>query len=256
MVTEIVNPDRYGRLGEVAFAITSETLSEICLQIILQTIQIKRQSRPSYLVLEDKKYLRGRLEWFGHDDAQIDLKVELRPPVSAKNKLPKFEEEGFIDILKKHRIFVLAGDPGSGKTTILRDLARSLAKCLLRQGIDKNDEWVNQIYPESAPPIPLWINLGDRRNPVQSDKLLEFWWEEYNLSGNQSAARTNAEVWLFLDGLNELPRSSTHELEKRIDSIRKLIDELKMTATRAILTSRTYDYKSLGINEKLNSTSR
>jgi hypothetical protein len=124
------------------------------------------------------------------------------------------------DAVEKHPQFVLAGSPGSGKTTALRKMAYDAAQRRLAE-------------PRTAP-LPLFLSLPAWKDSQSVDDLIRAAWP---LGTDSSIMLKQGDVLLYLDGLNEMGTTGPSKAKK-------LRDWLKENgSTRIVVTCRTEDYK-------------
>ena len=174
-------------------------------------------------------------------------------PDDGDGRLRIVRPELAIDAIRDHRKIVLLGEPGSGKSTVLRWLAVQLA--LAAQGIA-----VSPLAPADAtPPIPILLPLGqlDRlladphADPYQV--LLQALATELDggeltpgLSAHLRPALRRGGVILLLDGLDELPAIGAGAQSPRVRAaagIRTLAQKLH---ARIVVTSRVVPYQQPG----------
>jgi hypothetical protein len=127
--------------------------------------------------------------------------------------------------------FVLVGEAGAGKTANLRRLMQTALKAY-------------QANPTTAP-VPLWLDLGHGDNPVNTHDLISRHWTiQYSHDLNWQDYR--GRLWLFLDGLDEMPPPA-NEAAARLAALRRFIqatDGLHVTAAARLAT---YD-EALSLN--------
>lgn len=172
-----------------------------------------------------KDYLKGRLNVFSKEKL---LFVELSGDTEIKSayRTKELEIDDIGQAVELHdKKFSLLGDPGAGKSTALRNI---FSKYALDYVEDRSSLF------------PLWINLGLSSNPPIADDLLWYWWDRHGLPGSPSTEINNHNLWLFLDGLNEMPDSKVSRKD-RARSIRKLTE--KYPELPIIATSRIRDYE-------------
>jgi hypothetical protein len=192
-----------------------------------------KAARPA--AADERQYLEGRLRAFEQEEERfialageaIETRFEAYSAAFTPNQ-PGQPLKEYMDIasaVRDYTQFVIVGDPGAGKSTSLRYLASQTAK---------------QRLAGKRVPLPLWIDLGNSANPPDAEDLLDYWWSEYGLPGDAKRALTNADVWLFLDGLNEMPEQQASRKE-RAASLKKLIEQYPNV--RVIVTCRVRDYE-------------
>lgn len=140
--------------------------------------------------------------------------------VRGKRTVPENIEE----IVPAHRLIVLLGDPGIGKTTSLRYLALRQAEKALAGQSDLLPIWVS---------LSQWVDLGV---PAR-----EFIWEELNklTDGKKLISRhdfdrllKDGKTILFLDGLNEIPHRQQDQQELPPEARDKKSSEAKIIDIR------------------------
>lgn len=209
----------------------------------LPTGAIKRAKLPPL-----KRYLQSLLE---DPDFSIwnELYIPLKAIPLAETKVrfhaflrrgPAGESQDVISILEKGESAILLGEPGAGKTTVVKYLTWLLA----RKAWERYDE-------ETRRPllIPVFIRLHLLRRTHQLEELVLSQFQTYGLKEikdledlrellRQSPEalelmdRKRARFLFILDGLNEMPPESRPALDQFLHQYRD---------HRFILTSRFYD---------------
>lgn len=133
-------------------------------------------------------YLRGRLEVFQREE---ELFVRLAGETPIQSRFDSFAAETFnshipgekvktyddiAGVVDDYRQFILVGDPGAGKSTVLRHIAA---------------EAMERRLDSTVHPLPLWINLGSSDNPPEALKLIDYWWERYGIPGDLQTMLNN-----------------------------------------------------------------
>jgi HEAT repeat protein len=169
-------------------------------------------------------YLNGRLREFGKEEA-LFVKLAGTTVIAPSYKA---ESRTLDDISKAVTMydgrFVLIGDPGAGKSTTLRRLI--------------TDAIHNYQRNSTEYPLPVWINLGLSSTPVEAEKLLEYWWDQqcFLPDAPEKYIKQN-NLWLFMDGLNEMPLDSRNERAKELREFLVAHPQLPV-----IVTCRVRDY--------------
>jgi len=214
----------------------------------LPTGAIKRAKLPPL-----KRYLQGILE---DPDFSIwnELYVPLRamPVAEAKIVFPAFlrrgpavESQEVISILEKGESAALLGEPGAGKTTVVKRLTWLLA----RKAWERYDE-------ETRRPllVPVFIRLHQLRKFHRVEELVLSQFHTYGLKeikdleeldgllrndpeALELVERKKVRFLFILDGLNEMPAESKPALDQFLHRYRD---------HRFIITSRFYDESLAG----------
>ena len=139
--------------------------------------------------------------------------------------------------LERYKRFFVLGDPGTGKTTVLRHIARAYAR--RQQG--------EQGYPDRAL-TPILVRLADWAEQLQGDEtvdILSAALAQLSLFDDAESARwlrdqlENQKVLVLLDGLDEV--GDLEAKGKLIDSIRSLVEDYPRA--RLIVTSRIVGFE-------------
>ena len=145
-----------------------------------------------------------------------------------------FDELNSGDEITRGRTLLILGEPGSGKTTTLLEMARNLVADA------KEDETL---------PIPVFLNFsswsgfssGFLQNKTFSDWLVQQLLIEYDVPKSQGKAWIkNQKLLLLLDGLDEIKEERRSYCIKEIN---QFIND--NTKTEVIVCSRIQDYNAL-----------
>jgi len=141
-------------------------------------------------------------------DADVDTATERKPLPSIKSA---------IALTSK---FALLGDPGAGKTTILRRLALEAAQ--------------NHLSNPRTTPIPLLLNLAQWAIGIPFTEFIDMQWP---LPGNPTELIDSGALILLLDGLNEMGSESIQKAREIAEWVRPRSPDAVV-----IVTCRTADY--------------
>lgn len=134
------------------------------------------------------------------------------------------------DVLDSHTKFVLIGEPGSGKSRVLRQIGLSLINKFI----------INDKIYDDPRYLPFFINLAETDNPVEPKELIRHWWEKYRIDVASEPFIADGGLFLLLDGLNEMPDGiGKYSLSNRSFELRHFIIEYKGPV---IVTCRVADY--------------
>lgn len=178
----------------------------------------------------EEAYLNGRLKAFENEE-RLFVKLAGNVHIETRFHTEDDEVDDIAKVIEKcERRFVLVGEPGAGKSTTLRHLMTKQIRQYQRN--------------PSKNRLPLWINLGLSSNPVDADALMNYWWDkQHYLPGTFDQYLRQNNLWLFLDGLNEMPLDTR---EDRAQSLHEFLNE--HPDLPAIVTCRVRDYQD---DEKL-----
>ncbi|MFL5807375.1 MAG: NACHT domain-containing protein [Roseiflexaceae bacterium] len=156
-----------------------------------------------------------------------------------------------LELIRHHRALVLLGDPGSGKTTVLRHLAMSFALERLRADAQTETTLDAKLAWSGWLPLPILIQL--RRfaaeldaAPADAGPLLAH--VERALAGDRHAALARhllarleeGTVLLMCDGLDEV----ADEARRTWVAQAVALFQSRFPHSRLVLTSRTYAYRA------------
>ena len=207
--------------------------------------QLTRQeyrNRKALLAKVKNYWIKGVLEKSLYHQVMIELGLEERPdaipqPLSEITEIgdnsPQPLPEGtkvidvFDQIGKAGRTLLILGDPGSGKTTTLLELARDL--------IDRVEQDTNQV-------IPVVFNLSSWANKRQTiaDWLVDELNSKYDVAKKIGQALvTQQQLLPLLDGLDEV------KSDYRDDCITQLNEFKQNYGVELVVCSRIKDYEAL-----------
>jgi hypothetical protein len=203
------------------------------------------RNRRAMLELVKNMWIKGVLEKSLYDEVLIELGMEERPdevshPWDVQVQMPDKPNRILPSSASITQIFdemngamLILGQPGSGKTTMLLELAR---ECIIRAQQDENR------------PIPVIFNLSSWKDKQTIDN-----WLVGELNAKYNVPKRTAQNWvvnddlqLLLDGLDEVKPEARETCVKAINTFRQLHG---LTVPIAVC-SRIVDYE--GIKEKIN----
>jgi formylglycine-generating enzyme required for sulfatase activity len=164
--------------------------------------------------------------WAGY--VPVELCALCRRGEGPEQRLERVPIADVADAVAEYAQFVLLGEPGAGKTTVLQKIALDAACDCLQ---------------DSAAPIPFFVRLGGHRGGESPFDYLAGLWHT-RLGTDFGAALRGGRVFLLLDGLNEMPRAGYAE---RTAAWRAFAREWE--GARVVFTCRTLDYDPLGLQQ-------
>lgn len=189
----------------------------------------------------------GRVHQFPIEDLYIPLRLKTQTTASS----PKTGDQEQLSMLLRNRRAIIIGDPGGGKTTLLRRIAHTLARALL--GIQP-EAAATELGIEGEPPLPVLLRLSDLAQfverghaAVEMDMPATKDSPEWLIQLLGRIARENAwglnasfyraklesgEAMVLLDGLDEAPSTRSRKLLSRlIDNCARTYDKSQFLVT-------------------------
>jgi hypothetical protein len=157
--------------------------------------------------------------WTGY--VPVELRALCQRGEGPERRIERVPIPDVATALQDFPQFVLLGEPGAGKTTVLQKIALDAARLRLQE--------------ENAP-VPLFVRLGTHRGDESPFEFLAGLWRSRLGSGFGEALRSGS-VFLLLDALNEMGRAVYAE---RVAAWRAFAQEWE--GVRMIFTCRTLDY--------------
>ena len=162
-------------------------------------------------------------DFFRKDELLIDDKIKL------------------LKILEKFSKIILLGDPGGGKTTLLKYITCQMCKFQRK----------NQFLPSY---LPIFLRISEYAQTLKlnpSKRLLDFLTQDYDKQFRSlfQWAFNNCQVLLLLDGLDEV--LDTSQRLKVVEEVQDIV--ARMPENRYIITSRIVGYDSARIGKKFKS---
>jgi predicted NACHT family NTPase len=210
-------------------------------------IAIVRDGIPCELPIEDLRltdvYIDLDTTELRHVEREEDLRRYLR------EVQPKAERVPIQEMVNRYAKLLIMGDPGSGKSTLVKHLAYLLAQAGLAEDptpwLERLGDWQHGLL------LPVRVELrrlaawAGQRASDEADLLLEYLrhtWEKQGLSGfwetfleSLNAGTTTA--LFLLDGLDEVP---TAQRQMVVDTVNGLAD--MYPEQRYVVTCRPYAY--------------
>lgn len=128
------------------------------------------------------------------EDVSPQMRTEgLQPQIQISPFSPvltKLRLENIREAVQLHPRFVLVGDPGSGKTTTLRYLALNAA--------------IERTTSPRLNPLPMLLSLANWNFETTLFEFIKSSWLPWNLPGDPKTSLANGDIFLYLDGLNEM----------------------------------------------------
>ncbi len=170
-------------------------------------------------------------------DLESGLSIDQRIVLSTKsepNQTKSFVEKGRFNNLTEaikclddqtgypYPALALLGEPGAGKSTLLRKLARQI---------------VEQCIEDSSDYLPIFVSLSEHESGRPLNFLRQHWKSLLGFDGLDDEL-AKGKVWLFLDGLNEMPDYQTRKTEWKAF----LHQYCTSSGNRALISCRIADY--------------
>jgi formylglycine-generating enzyme required for sulfatase activity len=197
------------------------------------------------------------------DDERQLLLLSERPPRQRAVAGPASGDEPFerikqrllapravIELIRHYPALVLLGDPGSGKTTVLRHLALGFAHARLNAEQPEIAALDPELAWAGALPLPILVQLrrfaDDLRSPpTDAGPLLDHIERVLSndrlkaLAGHLQSRLEDGAVLLLLDGLDEVADDTRRAWVAQAATL----FQSRFPGSRVVLTSRTYAYR-------------
>jgi HEAT repeat protein len=198
-----------------------------------------------------QEYLKGVLEDIQYNSLQIlDMSAPLKladmyidmPLLGCRNAHPgdgSQESLHITDLLNTNNHYLILGEPGIGKTTLLRYMAHYVAR-----------EWEKLNHDKRKIPVYVELNIfaeDERQGGDLIKYITNIYKRRYNLSKTNSSSPKNLgdrRFLLLLDALDEIETESQQK-RKNYRDVCVMIERLtrKCPDVQIIVTSRTQTYK-------------
>ncbi|HTP10246.1 MAG TPA: NACHT domain-containing protein, partial [Anaerolineae bacterium] len=210
------------------------------------TAQRNARNRRNMLELVKNTWVEGVLEKSLYHEAMLDLGLEERPdevqhPWDMMLQMPERENRVLPPGTRIMQVFdeanhalLILGEPGSGKTTMLLELAR---------------DTIARARQDLTQPIPIVFNLSSWSDPKQSiiDWLVQELRDRYQVPKKISQPWIdNDDLMLLFDGLDEVRAECRESCIKAINDFRDAHGLAQL-----VVCSRIGDYEALTIQLKL-----
>lgn len=187
---DLANYREFLRKGCETLQLSAMHTSTYARRILLWSVFVPQSAREAAPVRDLPRELLRRLRQEGHTTREVDVREidELRQRFQSSPVRP------VLEILERNRLVVILGDPGSGKTSLLKSRVLS---------------WVSQVLCQDAQapaPLPLWIDLKEyAREPTGFLEYCGRACTTYCLDPKQIQQQfREGKAVLYLDGLDEI----------------------------------------------------
>jgi formylglycine-generating enzyme required for sulfatase activity len=159
------------------------------------------------------------------------------------------------EALKKHRLLVLVGDPGSGKTTFLKRIAFELCHVGLSRDRDAADgryRRIERLMEFDEDTLPILVDAKDlaehiwsrpRGNRSDPERLFDYLGETHGLSGGFFKGEVERGCIVLVDAFDEVP-DKVHR-DKTGELLRRLAADERYENSRIVATSRPGEHGGL-----------
>ena len=137
-------------------------------------------------------------------------------------------------VAERYDTFVILGDPGAGKTTVMRKLALEAGRQRLQTGQGR---------------LPFFVTLADYRNYADPHTFLSARWAQ-RMGDTDSLRRALAagDLLLLCDSLNEMPRTDAREYRDKIRAWQSFVAQ--WPGNQVLFACRGRDYSEpLGLQQ-------